>query len=85
MGVPETPKTPKTFQQTQDELFSKLEALAVAKSKSIAMTNSPKSPPRRRINSAQFKTPSVAEMEELAKIVVANASPPKTQNKLRKR
>ncbi|KAG0359768.1 hypothetical protein BGZ54_009836, partial [Gamsiella multidivaricata] len=41
--------------------------------------------PRRRINSAQFKTPSAAETSELAQIVVANATPPKTQDKLRKR
>ncbi|KAG0343966.1 hypothetical protein BG004_004863 [Podila humilis] len=41
--------------------------------------------PRRRINSAQFKTPSTVEMAELAQIVVSNASPPKVQNKLRKR
>ncbi|KAG0038316.1 hypothetical protein BGZ82_000528 [Podila clonocystis] len=41
--------------------------------------------PRRRLNSAQFKTPSTVEMAELAEIVVANASPPKVQNKLRKR
>ncbi|KAG0099828.1 hypothetical protein BGZ93_005759 [Podila epicladia] len=41
--------------------------------------------PRRKINSAQFKTPSTVEMAELAEIVVANASPPKIQNKLRKR
>ncbi|KAG0357044.1 hypothetical protein BG005_004005 [Podila minutissima] len=41
--------------------------------------------PRRKINSAQFKTPSTVEMAELAEIVVANASPPKVQNKLRKR
>ncbi|KAG0047484.1 hypothetical protein BGZ83_007454 [Gryganskiella cystojenkinii] len=41
--------------------------------------------PRRRINSAQFKTPSAADMTELAQVVVANATPPKVQNKLRKR
>ncbi|KAF8942108.1 hypothetical protein BGZ47_006807 [Haplosporangium gracile] len=41
--------------------------------------------PRRRINSAQFRTPSAVEMVELAQVVMANASPPKIQNKLRKR
>ncbi|KAF9156430.1 hypothetical protein BG015_005399 [Linnemannia schmuckeri] len=41
--------------------------------------------PRRRINSAQFRTPSAVEMAELAQVVMANASPPKVQNKLRKR
>ncbi|KAF9357317.1 hypothetical protein BGX26_003922 [Mortierella sp. AD094] len=157
-GVPETPKTPKTFQQSQDELFSKLDALAAVKIKSNPLESqrqtrpgmrssnqqlysnnnnnnsnnrfqygsasngsgllgspsasaykpgnrrtpangqsasrsghvSGSSPekqrePRRRINSAQFKTPAAAEMGELAQIVVANASPPKTQDKVRKR
>ncbi|KAF9583992.1 hypothetical protein BGW38_007929 [Lunasporangiospora selenospora] len=41
--------------------------------------------PRRRVNSAQFKTPSAVEMAELAQVVVANATPPKVQNKFRKR
>ncbi|KAF9111087.1 hypothetical protein BGX27_005408 [Mortierella sp. AM989] len=154
VGVPETPKTPKTFQQSQDELFSKLDALAAVKVKSnplesqrqtrpgvkgsnqqlynsnnrfqngIAsngsgllgspstsalkvanrrtLTSQPSSrngsghisssstveskrEPRRRINSAQFKTPLAADMEKLAQVVVANASPPKTQDKVRKR
>ncbi|KAG0239730.1 hypothetical protein BGW41_007530 [Actinomortierella wolfii] len=36
--------------------------------------------PRRKVNSAQFRTPSVADMQELAQVVVANATPPKSQN-----
>ncbi|KAF9217570.1 hypothetical protein BGZ59_002991 [Podila verticillata] len=61
-----------------------------AQSGGMSMTYNPPTPerprqPRRRINSAQFKTPSTVEMAELAQIVVANASPPKIQNKLRKR
>ncbi|KAF8980559.1 hypothetical protein BGZ46_004001 [Entomortierella lignicola] len=170
-GAPETPKTPKTFKQSQDELFSKLNALAAAKVKSNPLenqkqtrpgmmvtrgstqqsynnnsnssnnnnnnynrfwnggnngngsgngfgafespstssykfgnrrhsTNGPttmnrnsasfssvqeRREPRRRINSAQFKTPAAVEMAELAKIVVANATPSKYQDKIRKR
>ncbi|KAF9924111.1 hypothetical protein FBU30_005851 [Linnemannia zychae] len=111
---------PVSVQQSQDELFSKLEQLAAAKNnvkssetqrgmgivmagtgggndshrilssaKSHGSSSSSVDPkprePRRRINSAQFKTPSVVEMAELAQVVVANASPPKVQNKLRKR
>ncbi|KAG0261725.1 hypothetical protein BG011_000752 [Mortierella polycephala] len=41
--------------------------------------------PRRRISSSQFKTPSTVEMAELAQVVFANAAPPKTQNRIRKR
>ncbi|KAG0328576.1 hypothetical protein BGZ99_005055 [Dissophora globulifera] len=171
-NVVETPRTPKTFKQSQEELFSKLEALAAVKVKANPIDDSTKqkqqgrtaggrygtnsttatenstsqysrgagglsnqgsfasssmrlqprrnttepysatrsrngsgtfrndsSPvsysntampdrprePRRRINSAQFKTPSAADMAELAQVVVANAAPPKVQNKLRKR
>ncbi|GJJ79037.1 hypothetical protein EMPS_11396 [Entomortierella parvispora] len=57
---------------------------------SMSSYTTPKTPerprePRRRINSAQFKTPSAADMTELAQVVVANATPPKVPNKLRKR
>ncbi|KAF9177586.1 hypothetical protein BGZ51_008555 [Haplosporangium sp. Z 767] len=41
--------------------------------------------PRRRISSSQFKTPSTVEMAELTQVVFANAAPPKTQSKIRKR
>ncbi|KAF9335432.1 hypothetical protein BG006_000070 [Podila minutissima] len=153
MGLGMAKKPAKTFQESQDELFSKLEELAATKtrvnpldkvppsslttaqqkgmkrstgfsittptrttpgnksvtfnqgqSKQITLGNSSPASlkpqrrsstgfqqqgkdfgPRRKINSAQFKTPSTVEMAELAEIVVANASPPKVQNKLRKR
>ncbi|KAG0245622.1 hypothetical protein BGX31_006981 [Mortierella sp. GBA43] len=143
----ESPKTPKTFKQSQDELYSKLEALAAVKNKvnpleherqarsgtrvgggvsssgrgGLAQQMNNKYPsmynksnnglaygdsstgllqpesrrqsygsqamskPRRRVNSAQFKTPSAADMAELAQVVVANSAPPKTQDRLRKR
>ncbi|KAF9957346.1 hypothetical protein BGZ72_001889 [Mortierella alpina] len=156
-----TPKTPKTFKQSQDELFSKLEQLAAQKNKGRIIEPQRTQPPqtvtlrgrqpngslhsasrsvnfqqsnlfggstsslktlshrpahifqssmgsnmhhgssssfvhtpvlrdkprepRRRLSSAQFKTPSTVEMAELAQVVVANATPPKIQNKLRKR
>ncbi|CAO3568437.1 unnamed protein product [Mortierella alpina] len=156
-----TPKTPKTFKQSQDELFSKLEQLAAQKNKGRISEPQRKQPaqtvtlrgrqpngslhsanrsanlqqsnlfggsatslkslshrpahifqssmgsnmhhgssstfvhtpvvrdkprePRRRLSSSQFKTPSTVEMAELAQVVVANATPPKIQNKLRKR
>ncbi|KAF9352306.1 hypothetical protein BGX34_012213, partial [Mortierella sp. NVP85] len=35
----DSPKTPKTLQQSQDELFSKLEALAAVKNKVIPLEN----------------------------------------------
>ncbi|KAG9320604.1 hypothetical protein KVV02_004194 [Mortierella alpina] len=156
-----TPKTPKTFKQSQDELFSKLEQLAAQKNKgriiepqqtqpaqavtlrgrqpngslnsanrsvnfqqsnvfggsatslksqshrpahifqssmgsnvqhgsSSSFVHTPvlRDKPRelrRRLSRSQFKTPSTVEMAELAQVVVANATPPKIQNKVRKR
>ncbi|KAF9902945.1 hypothetical protein EC991_004366 [Linnemannia zychae] len=59
-------------------------AQTVNNSSSSSINQKPREP-RRRINSAQFRTPSAVEMAELAQVVMANASPPKVQNKLRKR
>ncbi|KAF9090734.1 hypothetical protein BGX23_005755 [Mortierella sp. AD031] len=59
-------------------------AQTVSNSSSFSINQKPREP-RRRINSAQFRTPSAVEMAELAQVVMANASPPKVQNKLRKR
>ncbi|KAG0269889.1 hypothetical protein DFQ27_001733 [Actinomortierella ambigua] len=47
---------------------------------SSGTNSSGRSEPRRRINSAQFRTPSAADMQELAQVVVANATPPKSQS-----
>ncbi|KAH7027049.1 hypothetical protein BKA57DRAFT_497638 [Linnemannia elongata] len=59
-------------------------AQTISNSSSSSVNQKPREP-RRRINSAQFRTPSAVEMAELAQVVMANASPPKVQNKLRKR
>ncbi|KAG9067923.1 hypothetical protein KI688_011514 [Linnemannia hyalina] len=59
-------------------------AQTVNNSSSLSVNQKPREP-RRRINSAQFRTPSAVETAELARVVMANASPPKVQNKLRKR
>ncbi|KAF9550907.1 hypothetical protein EC957_011454 [Mortierella hygrophila] len=59
-------------------------AQTVSNSSSLSVNQKPREP-RRRINSAQFRTPSAVETAELAQVVMANASPPKVQNKLRKR